>query len=227
MRVVMAAVCVVCFVAACGGDDGENGRDGQDGTVLTSMDLPIGSQQCPAGGILVTVDGTPTALCNGAQGADGRMGAEGAAGAPGKDGEASGYRPVLIMSCGVALDVYTGSDGIDETYLGYDAVVYSNGDAEVSCESALGGAQSGTSGSYFPAVAVGAADLGCSASVDYPPSDGVAGFMAFQVGPQGPSAVYTDAPHAMDGDYYTFGAADCVVRKWSGSAWVNGSLADI
>lgn len=232
MRAGMAAVCGLCFIASCVGDAGADGRDGQDGAVLTSMDLPVGSSQCPAGGILVAVDGAARALCNGEDGQAGAMGAAGAtgpagaSGAPGQDGEAVGYRPVSLMSCSAAVDFY-GEDAIEETYLKHDAVIYSNGDAEISCEVA-GGTDSGSGSGYFPGGTVGATSLKCSAAVDYPPGgDGTAGFMDFALSATGPVAIYRDTPNPLNGEHRVLGPSDCIVRKWSGAAWVAGSFADL
>lgn len=224
MRVRILAVALV--FGACGGDgeDGRDGADGQDGTVITTTDLPVGSKECPAGGIQITVDGVPRALCNGEPGA---AGAAGAMGAPGKDGEASGYRPVLIVGCNVAVDFYTGGDGVSETYLAHDSVIYSNGDADVSCV-ATAGDSNGAGNRYYPAGTVGAAKLGCTASIDYPPGgDGVQGYMDFSLGNEGPTATYHDAPNPMNGDFFVFEDSNCQVRKWSGTAWVAGTLADL
>lgn len=216
----MRRVAMFVVLVGCAGEpgpdglDGRDGMDGDDGSGVTVATLDEGSDECPAGGLLVTAGGEETPICNGEAGEDGQGGSGGS------------YAPALSINCSVSLDILF-DDDIPETGFGYDAIIYSNGDAEVSCTAAIGSAQAGAGRAYYPAVTLGAQTLFCAAKADYPPTDTVAGSMYFELSDEGPQATYTDAPNAMDGSQYTFKEADCRVRLWNGKAWSDGELADL
>ena len=179
----------------------------------------------------------------GAQGVQGPQGLRGPAGAPGprgpegppgRDAAASGFRPEALVGCEALLDVLTntgvGADGIAETLLGYSWLRFANGDVDVSCEAAIGAARAGADDNYYPAITKGAATGYCSASVDYPPDDGlIAGRWEFRVSANGPVAEYIDAPsHPISGRPLTFDENDCAAFIASSSGtWADATLGDV
>ena len=163
-------------VAACA----EDGEDGRDGTRVSVADLPAGSAECPAGGVLLTVGGDTRTLCNGAAGAAGQPGPAGAPGPAGMNAPGQGYQPTLSVLCAAEIDLVDGAanpttpqiigtDGIDESYFQYSIVVYANGDAQTTCSVALGSVETASGGAYYPATAQGAGFRHCQAVIDYPP----------------------------------------------------------
>lgn len=176
----------------------------------------------------------------GAPGDDGKEGPRGAVGPAGPAGPAGeGYRPAYQVTCGTTLDnVSVGAaglvrapDGMRETQLHYQLMVYTNADAEVSCLAAIGTAQLGTDSAYYPAVTKGAQSGSCIASADYGSTGGVeAGFWQFDVQTAGPRAVYKDPdnPLGFNGFSYQFPEADCTAHMLgSNGKWSTVMLADV
>jgi hypothetical protein len=226
---------LVFVVAACA----EDGKDGLDGTPVDAEDLPVGSAQCPNGGVLLTVGIEERAVCNGAVGA---TGATGATGTPGMD--ADGYQPTVSILCNASVDLVNGqagfdtpqiigTDGIDESYFQYSAVVYSNKDVQATCGVTFGTVETSSGGAYYAGTSMGAANRYCQVSIDYPPapaSGGNGGVWAFTVNAEKtPIATYSDmdANHPLNGDFIDFFEEECVVRKFVGGAWVAGTFADL
>lgn len=149
------------------------------------------------------------------------------------------YRPAYRVGCGATLDnVSVGAaglvrvpDGLHETELHYELMVYTNGDAEVSCLAALGTAQHGSDAAYYPAITKGAQSGACFASADYSSVGGVeAGFWMFDVQTAGPRVVYMDPdnPLGFNGFSYQFPDADCAVHMLgSNGKWSSVMLADV
>jgi hypothetical protein len=206
------------LLIGCAGERGADGIDGVDGEPGAR-----GEQ------------GEPGA--DGVDGEDGMAGPRGPQGEPGMDGEdaadPNAYRPLLSILCSVAFDLVLGDgspgqDGIDETGLVYSFVGFSNGDADVSCN-ADAGPDMGSGGRYFPQPTVGAATGVCSASLDYPPLDGIAGRWDFELGSSAPAAEYIDDDaHPLDGATFTFIENDCNVREMNDAGvWSDSTLGDV
>jgi hypothetical protein len=150
------------------------------------------------------------------------------------------YRPRFWIGCSFDIDLVTvasgvpdaGRDGIKESGFSYRVILYSNGDVQVSCETAVGSAESAAGGGYFPAITNGAAEASCLTSVDYPPFDLVpidtVGLWTYQVTADGPEIVYKDdSVHPLDGLRLSFQENDCSVFVMSDDAvWSEASLAD-
>jgi hypothetical protein len=177
----------------------------------------------------------------GPMGLQGPAGPMGAIGAPGKDaaGAASGYRPLFWVQCDKAIDlisVQNGAlaltqDGLTETELEYVALVYTNHDVEVQCQAAIGSAQAGGSGHYYPSVVNGAQSGGCLASADYPSPNGLnAGYFRFEViTGEGPRATYVDPdnPLGLDGHIERMTDANCKADEMDASgSWRQVLLSD-
>jgi hypothetical protein len=171
---------------------------------------------------------------DGAEGPQGERGPMGLQGPPGKDAPAgASYRPLFWVGCTRILDLISsngpGTDGLQETFLGYSWTLFSDGDVDVSCEAGLGSAESAASGRYYPAVTNGASNGGCTASVDYPPLGMNVGGWNFKTVKTGPSATYTDldSGHWLNNYVVTFAENDCNVQRLDESGkWQDAALSD-
>ena len=177
----------------------------------------------------------------GPEGLQGPVGGQGPAGPPGKDGmlpEGGTYRPRYWVSCNASLDLIsfnsTGqpqrlADGMSETLLVYNVLLYTNGDVEVSCTAGIGSAQSGTISDYFPAVTNGASTGLCIAPADYPPFGTQAGFWQLQTS-SGPHAQYMDAdnPLGLNGFSHSFTESECNSDVLGDDGkWTHVTLSDV
>jgi len=224
---------LLAFVVACA----EDGKDGRDGTRVSVEDLPVGSPECPTGGLLLTVGGDKRPVCNGATGAAGQPGPAGPAGmnAPGQ-----GYQPTLSVLCGASIDLLDGTanfntpqvigtDGTAESYFEYSVVVYSNGDSQLTCGVTLGSIETSFGGVYYPGTAQGAVNRYCQVAIDYPPEGASGGVWEFTIDQKTPIATYSDNDpgHPLNGDVIDFFEDECVIRKFANGAWTTGSFADL
>lgn len=181
------------------------------------------------------------AACMGEQGPRGLDGREGERGPIGPQGvpydksEAgpATYRPLAWVGCTASLDLISlsamalGQDGVTETGLSYTITVFSNGDADVNCESSIGSADSGSGGRYFPSTLAGAQDGSCQSKSDYPPVGAVAGYWDSRIEKGGPQATYTDEPgHPLGAYLYAYTDSDCTaLRLDDEDEWVRINLA--
>lgn len=222
---------VLAFVVACA----EDGEDGRDGTRIGVEELPAGSAECRNGGLLLTIGQEEQVVCNGEDGLDGL---------PGKDGTSvQGYQPTLSVLCNGEVDLLNaaqplenpaivGTDGTKESYFQYSVVVYSNGDVQTACGVSLGTLETASGGAYYAGTSMGAANRYCQVVIDYPPAGSSGGVWQFNVNAQKtPVTTYADpdmpTAHPLNGDTVSFLPAECVVRKWNGTAWVPGAFADL
>ena len=162
--------------------------------------------------------------------AAGPQGAPGPQGPPGDDSDA--YRPLFSAACTAVLDLVgvggVGQDGIEETLLSYNWLVYINGDVEVACE-ASAGLQSGGFSTFYPYIASGASSAACTVGLDYLPEDGHAGYWRFESVLDGFFVTHkaTDT-HPLNGVEYQFGGNDCVIRQMSDELrWREISLSEL
>ena len=174
----------------------------------------------------------------GAPGDDGKEGPRGPAGPTGAPGEA--YRPRYWVSCLDTLDLLgpspsgdlvRTSDGLKETSLAYAVMTYSNGDAQVRCNSRIGTAQDGSSSTYYPAVTKGSDSGACITNADLSPLTGInAGWWLFDVQTAHPRAVYNDPdnPLGFNGYSYQFTDANCNALLFGmDGQWSDVTLADV
>lgn len=143
--------------------------------------------------------------------------------------------PRKWFSCVAALDIVRDDANAKETYFHYTLTRFTNSDANITCEAALGLElrQSGSSSVYLPSATAGA-DAGlCTATLDMPPvpvsGSSDAGFWMFSADKRGPVAEYMDADpgHPLDGAMYRFGENDCSVLACDRDGqWQESSLGD-
>jgi hypothetical protein len=175
----------------------------------------------------------------------GEPGQQGEQGPPGKQGGAAGsaavavYRPTFWVGCVSTMDLISASgsgvqrvaDGMDESILEYTVTIYSDHDVQVTCEAAIGSAQAGSSGQYYPSTTKGSSTGHCSASADYsPPVGTTAGFWRFEIDADGPVATYDDPddPLGLDGFMYRFTQNDCnTYSLGEDGTWNQVTLSDV
>lgn len=182
----------------------------------------------------------------GADGADGKQGLDGKDGLQGERGErgdaadaGTTYEPVTWIACSTLLDLVGGAadltqqDGIEETGLNYAMTVFTNSDVLVTCDGALGSAESTGDAHYFPAQTNGGMIGACSVSIDFPPynaSPGTVGFWEFTTEGAGPSATYHDPDpgHPLDGYSHAYTEDECsVLRADADMTWHPVKIADV